>query len=121
MKDWPSIQVAHMAYEIENVNKDDPTEEDVIFLYKLKQGVCSQSYGYNVAKMAGIPRDILRDAYQAGHAFEIKVESSRLLDTFISGQKDSSLPSLSEDKLDQLADYLSEIIITRKDTDIECF
>ena len=87
----------------------------------MSEGVCNQSYGYNVAKMAGINRDILRTSYQAGHAFEVKVESCRLLDTFLKGQKDPFSAAFPEDKLDQLAQYLSEIIITQKDTDITCF
>lgn len=102
---------------MENENKLDPTEADVIFLYRLKEGICSQSYGYNVAKLAGIDRNILRLAYKYGHAFELKVESCRLFDTFVqTGFKDAkqSVQSISQKKVDQLADYLSELIITRK-------
>lgn len=99
---------------IENVNKNDPTEEDVVFLYKLTKGVCSQSYGYNVAKMAGIPRDILRTAYNAGHRFELQIESCRLLEAFMQQQKDPSKKQLTNDNVDQLAQYLSEIIIAQQ-------
>lgn len=110
----PNIVIGHMAYMIENVNKNDPTEEDVVFLYKLTKGVCSQSYGYNVAKMAGIPRDILRTAYNAGHRFELQIESCRLLEAFMQQQKDPSKKQLTNDNVDQLAQYLSEIIIAQQ-------
>lgn len=102
---------------MENENKLDPTDADVIFLYKLKEGICSQSYGYNVAKLAGIDRNILRMAYKYGHSFELKVESCRLFDTFVqTGYKDArqSVQSIPSNKVDQLADYLSELIITRQ-------
>lgn len=102
---------------MENENKLDPTDADVIFLYKLKEGVCSQSYGYNVAKLAGIDRNILRLAYKYGHAFELKVESCRLFDTFVqSGYKNGkqSVQSIPQKSVDQLADYLSELVITRQ-------
>ncbi len=31
---------------------------DVTFLYKLQAGVCSKSYGMNVAALAGVPADV---------------------------------------------------------------
>ena len=108
-------------FVVENENKEDPTEEDVIFLYKLTNGVCSQSYGYNVAKLAGIDKNILKNAYKAGHAFELQVESCRLLDTFIQARKDPSQPSLTDEKVDQLTKYLSEIVITRQSNNIKVF
>lgn len=112
------LNVFFQAYQVENANKDDPTEEDVTFLYKLKDGVCSQSYGYNVAKMAGLPREIIRNAYKVGKAFELKVESCRLLDAFIQNRKDLSNQALTEEKMDQLAGYLSEIVIAQDYKDI---
>lgn len=41
----------------------DEERHDVLFLYKLQRGVCSKSYGMNVAAMAGVPvgeREIVR-------------------------------------------------------------
>jgi DNA mismatch repair protein MutS len=35
---------------------------EVVFLYKLSPGGCDRSYGINVAKMAGMPRDLIRRA-----------------------------------------------------------
>eukprot|EP00095_Tigriopus_kingsejongensis_P010525 maker-scaffold876_size86062-snap-gene-0.24 protein:Tk10525 transcript:maker-scaffold876_size86062-snap-gene-0.24-mRNA-1 annotation:"probable dna mismatch repair protein msh6-like" len=36
--------------------------EDIVFLYKLKEGRCTESHGLNVAKMAGIPEGIIQRA-----------------------------------------------------------
>lgn len=36
--------------------------EKVVFLYKLKPGACSASFGINVAKVTGIPESILNKA-----------------------------------------------------------
>ncbi|TRY78012.1 hypothetical protein TCAL_12766 [Tigriopus californicus] len=36
--------------------------EDVVFLYQLKKGRCTESHGLNVAKLAGIPEDIIEKA-----------------------------------------------------------
>lgn len=43
--------------------KEDDTEggeETVTFLYKLAQGACPKSYGFNAARLAGIPSHISR-------------------------------------------------------------
>ena len=37
-----------------------PRRRDVTFLFKLEPGVCSKSYGMNVAGMAGIPTAVRR-------------------------------------------------------------
>jgi len=35
---------------------------EVIFLYTLRPGGCDKSYGINVARMAGMPKDVVRRA-----------------------------------------------------------
>lgn len=45
----------------------------VDFLYKLKEGICSDSYGLNVARMARIPDEILKNAQSITH--ELKMEN----------------------------------------------
>lgn len=37
-------------------------KEDVVFLYKLAPGVCNRSYGIEVAKLAGVPSEVLSRA-----------------------------------------------------------
>lgn len=57
------IALGHMACMVENENDEDPTEECVTFLYKYTQGQCPKSYGFNAAKIAGVPTDIIRRGY----------------------------------------------------------
>eukprot|EP00917_Polyrhabdina_sp_WS-2016_P023144 GHVP01050139.1.p1 GENE.GHVP01050139.1~~GHVP01050139.1.p1 ORF type:complete len:936 (+),score=179.17 GHVP01050139.1:37-2808(+) len=42
---------------------------DVIFLYKLQQGVIEKSYGINVAKMVGLSASIIEEAERAANEF----------------------------------------------------
>lgn len=37
-------------------------QEDIVFLYRLAKGVCLQSYGVHVAKLAGLPSPVLQRA-----------------------------------------------------------
>ena len=49
------------ACMVECDNEDgDPTKENITFLYKLTCGACPKSYGFNAAKLAGIPLCVSR-------------------------------------------------------------
>lgn len=48
---------------VENEDCDDPTQETVTFLYKYTAGACPKSYGFNAAKLAGMPHNIIKRAY----------------------------------------------------------
>lgn len=49
---------------VENEDNDDPTQETVTFLYKYTDGPCPKSYGFNAAKLAGMPNEIIRRAHE---------------------------------------------------------
>ncbi|GJQ69953.1 putative component of the post-replicative DNA mismatch repair system (MMR) [Trypoxylus dichotomus] len=66
------VQLGHMAYMIED--DEESGEQGVTFLYKLEPGVCSNSYGFNVAKLAGLPENIIQNALKIA----TKLESSTI-------------------------------------------
>lgn len=39
-------------------NEDEEGEESITFLYKFAEGTCPRSYGFNAAKLAGIPSEV---------------------------------------------------------------
>lgn len=49
---------------VENENDDDPTQETVTFLYKYSDGACPKSYGFNAAKLAGMPKSVIKRAHE---------------------------------------------------------
>lgn len=49
---------------VENENDEDPTQETVTFLYKYSDGPCPKSYGFNAAKLAGMPISVIKRAHQ---------------------------------------------------------
>lgn len=100
---------------IENEGSDIE-EENIYFLYKLNEGVCTKSYGYNVAKMANIPLPIVREAHHVGHAHHVVTETERLL-TQLNHQLENGGgdgKSFDAAKLDRLAGYLLKIALSSK-------
>ena len=43
---------------VENENEEDPTQESITFLYKFASGACPKSYGFNAARLAGVPDSV---------------------------------------------------------------
>lgn len=53
---YPGVALYHMAL------RADEHEEKVLFLYRFERGECSNSFGMNIAKMAGLDRKIVMRA-----------------------------------------------------------
>ena len=49
--------------------------DNIIFLYQAKAGAALKSYGIQVAKLAGIPEDVLAQAKSILHGLEVKDHS----------------------------------------------
>jgi DNA mismatch repair protein MSH6 len=68
------VTLGHMACMVENDDpNDDPTQETVTFLYKYSEGACPKSYGFNAAKLAGMPNCIIKRAHEVGSNFDVLV------------------------------------------------
>uniref|UniRef100_A0A7E4W338 THO complex subunit 7 homolog n=1 Tax=Panagrellus redivivus TaxID=6233 RepID=A0A7E4W338_PANRE len=59
-----------MKFYVENEDEEDPTNEDVTYLYKLVDGICTKSYGFYAAKLAGMPLDLIREAHASHNLLE---------------------------------------------------
>lgn len=57
---------------VENEDNDDPTQETVTFLYKYSEGACPKSYGFNAAKLAGMPNSVIKRAHEVQSGFHSK-------------------------------------------------
>ncbi|XP_053099909.1 DNA mismatch repair protein Msh6 isoform X2 [Hemicordylus capensis] len=65
----PSVRLGHMACMVEN-ECDDPSQETITFLYKFIKGACPKSYGFNAAKLADIPEEIIKTGHKKARDFE---------------------------------------------------
>lgn len=74
-REFDNVKNYHMAFVETNRGPDHQNEwPEVVFLYKLVQGVVSNSYGLNVAKLAGIPLDVIKRAHEMSEAMKREVE-----------------------------------------------
>ncbi|GMF72675.1 unnamed protein product [[Candida] boidinii] len=82
------------------------TLKNIIFLYTLENGVCNNSYGLNVAKLAGIPNSILTKGLSISNDLQLKMEISKALRLKDRVEK---ILSTESDKITELLEYISEL------------
>lgn len=74
-------QLATVLANVINVHLDATEHDDrIIFLHRVKAGPASQSYGLQVAKLAGIPQSVIHQAKQKLHDLEQQSLSMPSLD-----------------------------------------
>ncbi|RYH28579.1 hypothetical protein EON65_11700 [archaeon] len=76
VQDWEidsRVCLGHMDCLVE----EDKQEEEVTFLYKLTTGSCPKSYGINVARLAGLPQEVLDMAREHSLSLEASTVSSQ--------------------------------------------
>ncbi|XP_076831601.1 DNA mismatch repair protein Msh6 [Brachyhypopomus gauderio] len=65
----PSVKLGHMACMVENEH-EDPSQETITFLYKFISGACPKSYGFNAARLANIPEEVIQSGHRKAQEFE---------------------------------------------------
>jgi len=71
-----NVRLGHMSCMVENECSDDPSQETITFLYKFVEGACPKSYGFNAARLAELPEEIIQVA--KAKAYELEVTQERL-------------------------------------------
>ncbi|XP_043931014.1 DNA mismatch repair protein Msh6 [Protopterus annectens] len=72
-----SVRLGHMACMVEN-ECEDPSQETITFLYKFIGGACPKSYGFNAARLANIPEEVIQKGHRKAKEFERITVSLRL-------------------------------------------
>lgn len=77
LEDWKeeeSIKLGHMECIVEDDNEDDSARKsNITFLYTLGDGPCPKSFGVNVARLAGLPDDVIQKAKAVSSLFEAEL------------------------------------------------
>ncbi|KAI3670995.1 hypothetical protein L1987_87641 [Smallanthus sonchifolius] len=91
----PHITLQHMACTFKPISNNSPsTNQQLLFLYRLTAGACPESYGMQVALMAGIPKDVVEAATKAAEVMKKKIGVN-----FQSSERRSEFSTLHEDWL----------------------
>ncbi|KAI3709518.1 hypothetical protein L2E82_39280 [Cichorium intybus] len=91
----PHVTLQHMACAFEPTSVNSPsTTQQLVFLYRLTNGACPESYGMQVALMAGIPEKVVEAACKAGEVMKSKIGVS-----FRSSERRSEFSTLHEEWL----------------------
>ncbi|XP_015712384.1 DNA mismatch repair protein Msh6 [Coturnix japonica] len=72
-----AVRLGHMACMVEN-ESEDPSQETITFLYKFIEGACPKSYGFNAARLADIPEEVIQKGHRKAKEFEKKTMSLRI-------------------------------------------
>ncbi|XP_030516396.2 DNA mismatch repair protein MSH7 isoform X2 [Rhodamnia argentea] len=73
----PRVTLQHMACALKsNGGNHSKSDQELVFLYKLSSGACPESYGLQVACMAGIPQQVVESASKAGQLMKMSVGKS---------------------------------------------
>ncbi|XP_035028206.2 DNA mismatch repair protein Msh6 isoform X2 [Hippoglossus stenolepis] len=73
----PAVRLGHMACMVEN-ECEDPSQETITFLYKFISGACPKSYGFNAARLANLPEEVIQSGHRKAREFEKGTLSLRL-------------------------------------------
>lgn len=77
---FDGVKNFHMAFIEKSLAEGKENDwPEVIFLYKLVQGVVSNLYGLNVAKLAGIDQQIIENAFQVSESMKSLIERTKIL------------------------------------------
>ncbi|NXO35111.1 MSH6 protein, partial [Locustella ochotensis] len=72
-----AVRLGHMACMVEN-ECEDPSQETITFLYKFIEGACPKSYGFNAARLADIPEEVIQKGHRKAKEFEKTTISLRI-------------------------------------------
>ncbi|XP_016132019.1 DNA mismatch repair protein Msh6 isoform X2 [Sinocyclocheilus grahami] len=73
----PAVRLGHMVSMVEN-ECEDPSQETITFLYKFIGGACPKSYGFNAARLASIPEEVIQSGHKKAREFERSTVSLRI-------------------------------------------
>lgn len=85
-----SVRLGHMACMVEN-ECEDPSQETITFLYKFIGGACPKSYGFNAARLANIPEEVIQKGHRKAKEFEKITVSLRLFKKICLCAEESSI------------------------------
>lgn len=85
-----AVRLGHMACMVEN-ECEDPSQETITFLYKFIAGACPKSYGFNAARLANLPEEVIQSGHSKAREFERNTISLRVFKKLCQYAEDSAV------------------------------
>ncbi|XP_034008066.1 DNA mismatch repair protein Msh6 [Trematomus bernacchii] len=101
----PAVRLGHMACMVEN-ECEDPSQETITFLYKFIAGACPKSYGFNAARLASLPEEVIQSGHRKAQEFEKSTISLRLFKKLCQFAEDVSVGNTHFTSLVQMLNNL---------------
>ncbi|XP_029031109.1 DNA mismatch repair protein Msh6 [Betta splendens] len=101
----PAVRLGHMACMVEN-ECEDPSQETITFLYKFITGACPKSYGFNAARLASLPEEVIQLGHKKAREFEKITMSLRLFKKICQFADDTTLDKSHFSTLVQMVNTL---------------
>ncbi|KAI4812540.1 hypothetical protein KUCAC02_023919 [Chaenocephalus aceratus] len=101
----PAVRLGHMACMVEN-ECEDPSQETITFLYKFITGACPKSYGFNAARLASLPEEVIQSGHRKAQEFEKSTISLRLFKKLCQFAEDVSVGNTHFTSLVQMLNNL---------------
>lgn len=123
VNDWsvdPRVRLGHMDCLVQDASEVVATvgdaekqhshsqTEEVTFLYKLSEGCSPRSYGINVARLAGLPAQVIELALRQSRAFEDRMQSGHTVSA-VRDNSASGCSRLSRDQTVQVFERLTSL------------
>uniref|UniRef100_A0A671YM23 DNA mismatch repair protein n=1 Tax=Sparus aurata TaxID=8175 RepID=A0A671YM23_SPAAU len=100
-----AVRLGHMACMVEN-ECEDPSQETITFLYKFIGGACPKSYGFNAARLASLPEEVIQSGHRKAREFEKSTISLRLFKKLCQFAEDATLDNTHFASLVQMLNNL---------------
>ena len=66
----PGVAIYHMSILEEEEEPEVGQQNSIVFLYTVSEGPCSKSHGFNAARLAGLPSNIIERGKKVASQFE---------------------------------------------------
>ncbi|XP_067931306.1 DNA mismatch repair protein Msh6-like [Watersipora subatra] len=93
-KDDQRVQMGHMACLVDEDESSPDGTQSITFLYKLAPDFCPKSYGFNVARLAGLPTKLIELGLAKAESLERSMESRKLLRSLLLAKRNGKMEEL---------------------------
>jgi len=116
------FEITELAEQLDSVNNVhlDAVEhgQDIVFMYHVKKGPANQSYGIQVARLAGLPNGVLKTAQGKLHELEQHINSSQSPQQSMNFETPSVIDSTPSEVETQLANIDPDDLNARQALDL---